>query len=119
MTATATRRHCRVQVAGIVQGVGFRPFVHRLATRHHLDGWVRNSSGRVEIEIDGGDADVAAFLADLRAEAPPLARIDRVLAQELDVDESLAIDEGFRILESISSEGGRRPVPADVAMCEA
>ena len=119
MTATATRRHCRVQVAGIVQGVGFRPFVHRLATRHHLDGWVRNSSGRVEIEIDGADPDVTAFLADLRAEAPPLARIDRVLAQELDADESLAIDEGFRILESVASEGGRRPVPADVAMCEA
>ena len=119
MTATATRRHCRVQVAGIVQGVGFRPFVHRLATRHRLDGWVRNSSGRVEIELDGADEDVAAFLSDLTAEAPPLARIDRVLAEELGVAESIAVDEGFRILESVSSEGGRRPVPADVAMCEA
>ena len=115
----ATRRCCRVHVAGIVQGVGFRPFVHRLATRHRLDGWVRNSSGRVEIEIGGNDPDVAAFLADLRAQAPPLARIDRILAEDVDPAEGTAPDEGFRILESISSDGGRRPVPADVAMCEA
>ena len=119
MTASATRRHCRVQVAGIVQGVGFRPFVHRLATRHHIDGWVRNASGRVEIELDGADADVAAFLADLSTEAPPLARIDRVVAEEVETAEAIAVDEGFRILESVSSEGGRRPVPADVAMCPA
>lgn len=119
MTTPATRRHCRVHVAGIVQGVGFRPFVHRLATRHRLDGWVRNASGRVEIELDGPDADVAAFLADLTAEAPPLARIDRVVAQDVDDASSAAVDDGFRILESVSSEGGRRPVPADVAMCDA
>ena len=119
MTLAATRRCCRVHVAGIVQGVGFRPFVHRLATRHRLDGWVRNSSGRVEIEIGGNDPDVAAFLADLRAQAPPLARIDRILAEDVDPAEGTAPDEGFRILESISSDGGRRPVPADVAMCEA
>ncbi|HTJ22949.1 MAG TPA: carbamoyltransferase HypF [Gemmatimonadaceae bacterium] len=119
MTAAATRRRCRVQVAGIVQGVGFRPFVHRLATRHRLDGWVRNTSGRVDIELDGAGADVAAFLAELRAEAPPLSRIDKVSAVDVDVAETDAVDEGFRILESLSNEGGRRPVPADVAMCAA
>ena len=119
MTATATRRRCRVQVAGIVQGVGFRPFVHRLATRHRLDGWVRNSSGRVDIELDGPDADIAAFLDDLTAEAPPLARIDSVVTDDVDLIEAESVDEGFRILESITSEGGRRPVPADVAMCDA
>ena len=119
MTAAATRRRCRVEVAGIVQGVGFRPFVHRLATRHRLDGWVRNTSGRVDIELDGADADVAAFLADLKAEAPPLSRIDKVSTADVDVAETDAIDEGFRILESLSTDGGRRPVPADVAMCAA
>ena len=119
MTATAGRRRCRVRVTGIVQGVGFRPFVHRLATRHGLDGWVRNASGQVDIEIDGVEVDVAAFVATLRAEAPPLAQIGHVTIEELDVDEAEIAERGFRIIESLSVDSGRQPVPADVAMCAA
>jgi len=119
MTATAERRRCRVRVTGIVQGVGFRPFVHRLAVRHELDGWVRNASGQVEIEVDGVPADVTVFLDALQAEAPPLAQIGRVTIEDVDIDDADVAERGFRIVESLSVEGVRQPVPADVALCAA
>ena len=80
MTAPA---RTRIRVAGIVQGVGFRPFVHRLALRHGLGGWVRNESGAVEIEIEGGEPELAKFLRGLEQEAPPLARIEEVRAEQV------------------------------------
>ena len=70
--ATASRAAFRVHVTGLVQGVGFRPFVHRLALRHELGGWVRNASGEVEIAVEGRPAAVEEFVAALRTEAPPL-----------------------------------------------
>ena len=68
----------RLRVTGVVQGVGFRPFVHRLATRRGLAGWVRNDGAYVEIAVEGEADAVASFVRALRAEAPPLARIDAV-----------------------------------------
>ena len=68
----------RVHVTGVVQGVGFRPFVHRLALRHGLAGWVRNESGEVHIEVEGSERELTAFLRALRREAPPLARVEQV-----------------------------------------
>ncbi len=50
-----------IKVKGIVQGVGFRPFVYQIAIRHRLTGWVRNTSGEVEIELTGRPSDIAAF----------------------------------------------------------
>ncbi len=67
----------RISVRGIVQGVGFRPFVYRLAQEHGLSGWVRNTSGNVEIEVEGEAADLHNFIADLEAKAPPaIAKLD-------------------------------------------
>ena len=63
----------RIEITGIVQGVGFRPFVHNLAGRLGVAGWVANDGHGVVIEAEGETAAVAAFLAALRAEAPPLA----------------------------------------------
>ncbi len=63
-------RGLSVRVRGVVQGVGFRPFVHQLAERHRLAGWVRNTAGQVEIELDGREDALARFLSDLRREAP-------------------------------------------------
>ncbi len=57
----------RLLVTGVVQGVGFRPFVHRLAGRHELSGWVRNESGRVFIEVEGAATALDAFTEALRA----------------------------------------------------
>lgn len=104
---------CRVWVTGLVQGVGFRPFVHRLAMRHHLDGWVRNGSGDVQIAVEGSPPEVVAFLEELRSEAPPLARIEGVTAESV-IPEGLG---QFAILPSTVEANGRQPVSPDVAMC--
>lgn len=74
----ATRLRVYVLVRGIVQGVGFRPFVHRLAHQHRLAGWVLNSTEGVEIEVEGAVACVEAFLDDLAWKAPPAASIHRI-----------------------------------------
>jgi hydrogenase maturation protein HypF len=66
----------RIRVTGVVQGVGFRPFVWRLANELKLAGWVRNDAAGVEIHVEGGASD--AFAARLKSEAPPLARVDAV-----------------------------------------
>ncbi|MBQ1501634.1 MAG: acylphosphatase, partial [Firmicutes bacterium] len=67
-----------IHVSGIVQGVGFRPFVYGLARRCSLAGWVYNTSSGVFIEIEGTAAVCTAFLASLQKEAPSLSRIDRI-----------------------------------------
>jgi hydrogenase maturation protein HypF len=101
-----------IQVTGVVQGVGFRPFVHRIAMRHGLAGWVRNVAGTVEIHVEGDAAQLDEFVAALRTEAPPVAHIDAMYSEP---SESLGIAE-FRITESADAEGNR-PVPPDVAIC--
>lgn len=112
MTTAAPVIARTVRVTGVVQGVGFRPFVHRTAARTHLAGWVRNVAGRVEIHVEGSADDLDAFERALRADAPPLARIDT-----LDVAPAPAAHApDFRILES-GDAAGQRPVPADVAIC--
>ncbi|MFH1864511.1 MAG: carbamoyltransferase HypF, partial [Candidatus Eisenbacteria bacterium] len=74
----------RLVVRGVVQGVGFRPFVYRLAHRHGLAGWVSNSSSGVIIEVDGPGSSLAEFEHDLTAEAPVLARIESVDTETVD-----------------------------------
>ena len=69
-----------VTVQGVVQGVGFRPFIYRLAREHGLSGWVANTSSAVEIEVEGREADVEAFIARIASNAPPRARIETVRA---------------------------------------
>ncbi len=105
----------RLHVTGVVQGVGFRPFVHRLALRHGLAGWIRNRAGEVEIEVEGSALALDQFVIELEAGAPPLARIDG-LARERSVAEGHA---QFRILESVDDPDGRQPVSPDVALCAA
>ena len=106
---------CRVQVTGLVQGVGFRPFVHRLALRHGLGGWVRNTSGSVVIMLEGPGAEIDAFLRALRAEAPSLARIDRIEREEAAPTGATA----FTITASEVDPSRRQPVSPDVATCAA
>ena len=67
-----------IQVGGIVQGVGFRPFVYNLAARLHLTGFVKNQTGSVLIEIEGEPASLEDFLAELRSKPPPLAQIEHL-----------------------------------------
>ena len=80
-TPRLARRH--IHVDGVVQGVGFRPFIYGLALRYALTGWVLNSSSGVDIEAQAAPDVLDAFQAAITAEAPPLARIDQVSAQPL------------------------------------
>ncbi|HSH76343.1 MAG TPA: carbamoyltransferase HypF, partial [Longimicrobiales bacterium] len=110
-----SERAIEASIRGVVQGVGFRPFVHRLASRHALSGWVRNEAGAVRLVAQGRPSDLDAFLTALPAELPPLARID-----ELEVDQTdLRALEGFRVLVSDVTPVGRLPVSPDVAICPA
>ncbi len=112
-THLLSRRRLRVQ--GVVQGVGFRPFVYRLALRHGLAGWVRNTSAAVEIEVEGAAAAVAAFCRELLTEAPALARVDALVSEHTPP----LGEEAFLILASQEAAGVEAVIPADVATCAA
>jgi hydrogenase maturation protein HypF len=121
MSTTTTRppsekfAAARVSIRGVVQGVGFRPFVHRLAERLGLAGWVRNSSGDVQIHIEGAREQVEEFTRVLRSEAPPLARIEDVRRESCPP----AHLQAFTILESKADPTQRQAVSPDVALCAA
>jgi hydrogenase maturation protein HypF len=107
-----------VQVRGVVQGVGFRPFVYRLALEEALAGFVGNDTGGVTLEIEGPEKRVAAFLRRLRRETPPLARIDSVTVSELPAaGKGLAGRAEFRIVSSESGGSVSTGIPADAATC--
>ncbi len=76
-------RHLEIIAEGIVQGVGFRPFVYALARRHALSGFVLNDGRGVRIEVEGEDAALNAFTRAIEAEAPPLSMIERIRTQSL------------------------------------
>jgi hydrogenase maturation protein HypF len=112
-TGSATRRRVRARVTGTVQGVGFRPFVYRLAGELGLGGWVLNDVDGVLLEVDGPAAAVAAFLDRLEDEAPPLAIVEGVAVAELP-----ALGEReFRIRASPAGGEPAAPVSPDTATC--
>ncbi len=104
----------RWRIAGRVQGVGFRPFVYRLAHHFELSGWVRNNGGEVEIHAQGPAEQLRAFGAALLARAPAAARPRLLDEQSL----SCASLEGFRILTSATSAPGDIHVPPDLFTCD-
>ena len=104
----------RVRVRGVVQGVGYRPFVHRVATELGLAGHVGNDTDGVFAEVEGPPAAVEAFSERLQHDAPPLARVDTVESSAMD-----AIGEhGFRIVESRADSAVRTFVAPDAALCD-
>ncbi|MCA1739252.1 MAG: carbamoyltransferase HypF [Actinobacteria bacterium] len=111
---TPTRERRDVSVRGIVQGVGFRPFVYALARRYGLAGLVRNDAEGVRIEVEGAPEELERFVRALEEDAPPLAVVELVEWQPL----AAVGDREFRIEES--REGDRRQalVSPDVATCD-
>lgn len=103
-----------VQVSGIVQGVGFRPYVHRLATERGLAGRVSNDARGVTIEIQGAAGAVDDFVSALRRDAPPLARIVRIVVGELPPEG----DRDFRIVETARGDPVATLIAPDVAVCD-
>ena len=97
-----------------MQGVGFRPFVHALAGRQGLAGWVRNTSAGVEIHVEGRRRDVEAFVVVLPEEAPPRAHIAELVREPADPEGAA----GFVILESAVSPGEYQLVSPEIATCD-
>ncbi|MGB5186381.1 MAG: carbamoyltransferase HypF [Acidimicrobiia bacterium] len=110
--ASPVRR--RLRVSGIVQGVGFRPFVYGLATSAHLAGFVGNDTDGVFIEVEGEADAVAGFVSDLERCAPPAARIQRIEAEDV----SPAGDTSFGIVASHHAATGTALVSPDLRTCD-
>ena len=87
---------CSIKVRGVVQGVGFRPFVFRLAQANLLAGWVFNGEGGVEIFVEGADCNVESFVEELKSTPPPAARIAEI---EIRTTEPAGLN-GFTIRDS-------------------
>jgi hydrogenase maturation protein HypF len=103
----------RLRIEGTVQGVGFRPHVHRLASALGLGGYVLNDESGVLLEAEGDDESVERFVVRLREEAPPLADIQRVLREEV----AVCGEDGFRILASSRAGEPDALVAPDAATC--
>jgi hydrogenase maturation protein HypF len=107
----------KIEVSGIVQGVGFRPYVFRLATEQQLRGTVRNNSDGVVIEVQGPAEAVSRFLERLPAEAPPLSRITEIVVEEILVQPLELGGPHFRIIHSQTGKAVRTLISPDVSVC--
>lgn len=103
----------RIEIKGIVQGVGFRPFVYGLARDLLLMGWVRNTSAGVEIQVDGPPRSIAAFVQSLGRDFPPLARIDAMQVADCQPQGF----SNFEILQSQALPQAFQPISPDVCIC--
>ena len=111
----SVERICRVQlrVTGVVQGVGFRPFVYKLANTLELSGFILNNGSGVTVEIEGNLENIKKFLSDLETTLPPLARIDSLVQNEI----ALTGASSFEIVESQTTTPNTLVSP-DVSLCD-
>ncbi|MBK8905185.1 MAG: carbamoyltransferase HypF [Anaerolineaceae bacterium] len=104
----------RLTVSGVVQGVGFRPFVYGLALQHGLTGFVGNNSSGVFIEVEGGETAVTQFQHDLIHHPPPLAHIEQVTSEELPAQGSTS----FVIVHSQAQAAANTLISPDICLCD-
>jgi len=109
-----SRQATEIRVNGIVQGVGFRPFVYRLAAQYRLAGYITNNSTGVVIKVAGDKSSVESLINALEKEAPPLARIISLVRSEATLPGDI---EGFSILESEAGPQSSTHVSPDIATC--
>ncbi|MFZ4504219.1 MAG: carbamoyltransferase HypF [Methylovulum sp.] len=109
-----TKQAYHIKVSGRVQGVGFRPFVSRLAHHYQLTGWVRNTSGLVELWVEGNRHELEAFVVDLLALAPPLASPHSLQISSQSCQHYL----DFRIEESVQTLSTHGHIPPDYYVCQ-
>ncbi len=109
---SSSSRH--IHINGIVQGVGFRPFIYNLALDHNLTGWVCNSASGVDIEVSGTENDLTAFSEAIPLSAPPLAQINSVETEVIEFQEF----SDFTIVPSQDKATDFIPVSPDVAICD-
>jgi len=114
LSAESISKRVEVRVKGIVQGVGFRPFVYQKAHQQHLSGFILNDSNGVSIELEGENAAIERFLHALETNPPPLSRIDSLHVKELPTTGSL----GFTILESQKNSSAFTMLSPDISLCK-
>jgi hydrogenase maturation protein HypF len=102
-----------IHIIGIVQGVGFRPFIFNLASDYDLTGWVCNSASGVDIEISGPSEILDQFSADISQKAPPLSQIDSITVEEIPLQDF----PDFQIISSQDKASDFIPISPDVAIC--
>jgi hydrogenase maturation protein HypF len=105
---------CSIKVRGVVQGVGFRPFVFRLARANTLAGWVLNGEEGVEIFLEGADQSLEAFVQELRTAPPPASRIAEI---EVQSSEPVGLS-GFTIRESLRQDRPTTRISPDLPVCD-
>ncbi|MBM3324468.1 MAG: carbamoyltransferase HypF, partial [Calditrichaeota bacterium] len=106
-------QHLQIHVSGVVQGVGFRPFIYRLAHKFHLLGTVKNNSQGVLIHVEGRPESLRSFVEAIVREAPAAAHVDRLIEKELPLAKFL----DFRILQSEILQDTFTQVSPDLALC--
>ncbi len=106
---------CEILIGGLVQGVGFRPFVYRLAEEEGVYGWVRNDAEGVTLHIEGDHKALKRFVKRLRSEVPSLARIDSLIVKECQAQHL----QDFQIVDSESREDKSVAVLPDMSLCTA
>lgn len=104
----------KIKITGVVQGVGFRPFVYQLAHTYTLNGFIYNDTAGVSLEVEGMDNAIEAFMKSLRSDLPPLARIDTLISE---VGERLGYTR-FQILQSEIQNDKSALVSPDIAICK-
>ena len=105
----------KVQVVGIVQGVGFRPFVYNLALKHNIKGWVNNDEKGVNIFLYAKEDDIQNFISELKSNPPILSKIDSINIKEITKKQEY---KNFEIIQSSSSKNKSTIISADIAICE-
>lgn len=103
-----------IEVYGIVQGVGFRPFIHKLAKKYNLNGWVKNTSTGVSIDVEGKESKLLRFSKDIEEKSPKLALIEDVV---INMRNELKYYKEFNIIKSSSSQKKFTLVSPDICIC--
>jgi hydrogenase maturation protein HypF len=110
-------RRLAITVRGVVQGVGFRPFVYHAARVESLTGWVLNTADAVQIEVQGAPVALDRFLNSLRTQAPPQARLDAIVVHAVPVFTPPTGSDDFQVRSSTGQATPRPTIPADLATC--
>jgi hydrogenase maturation protein HypF len=113
-TPALITRSIQILVTGLIQGVGFRPFVFRIATRFNLTGWVLNTNENVKIQLTGSSENIDKFLISLRNEAPPAAAIETISTMDMEITDYA----GFSIKGSHNISDDITEISPDIAICD-
>jgi len=107
-------KRVRYLFSGVVQGVGFRPFIYRMAISHSLSGFVQNRPDGVVVEVEGPADAIHSFMSSVNKDPPPLADISGISSEEVEIKN----DKAFRIIESEAGGPGRVHITPDIATCD-